>query len=177
MAAATATEIGVWPQTLEEFSRLIEASQDELVSYAFYRLGCREDAEDVVQDVFVQVFRDREKRRNITGVRPYLFRMTGNRCTDLLRSRSRKSGPPVVETLQQPGDPADAEERIAGLSRLLSRIPDREAEVIRLRTWSELSFAEIAEAVQSSVPTVKSRFRYGVEKLRRLIASQGGLFQ
>jgi RNA polymerase sigma-70 factor (ECF subfamily) len=60
------------------------------------------------------------------------------------------------------------------MTRLLSRIPEREAEVIRLRAWSELSFAEVAEAVGASVPTVKSRFRYGIGRLRRLLFPEGG---
>ncbi len=66
-----------------------------------------------------------------------------------------------------------ASERAHELGRLLDQIPAREADVIRLRAWSELSFAETALAVGASVPTVKSRFRYGIEKLRRLLALEG----
>jgi RNA polymerase sigma-70 factor (ECF subfamily) len=57
---------------------------------------------------------------------------------------------------------------------LLGGIPSREAEVIRLRAHSELSFAEIAIVVGASVPTVKSRFRYGLDKLRRTLRAKGG---
>lgn len=173
-----------WPQTIMEFDRLIEATQDELVHFASYRLGNREDAEDVVQDVYVQAFRDREKRRDITNVRPYLFRMTGNRCTDLLRARSshpslQTSGEEAMEVAggDDPFDSLAAAQRIAGLRSLLDRIPAREAEVIRLRAWSELTFREVAIAVKSSVPTVKSRFRYGVDRLRKLLSLQGGPIQ
>jgi RNA polymerase sigma-70 factor (ECF subfamily) len=67
-----------------------------------------------------------------------------------------------------------AREEARELARLLGQIPEREAEVIRLRAWSELSFAEVAVAVGAAVPTVKSRFRYGIEKLRRLLTLQGG---
>jgi RNA polymerase sigma-70 factor (ECF subfamily) len=157
---------------------LIEASQDELVRFAFYRLGNRDDAEDVVQDVYVKAYRDRARRRHITRVRPYLFRMVGNRCTDLLRARSRETGDPVAEEYACVGDDAfssaAAHEEAKALSRLLGSIPQKEAEVIRLRAFSELSFAEIADAVGSSVPTVKSRFRYGLDKLRRLLVPKGG---
>ena len=59
------------------------------------------------------------------------------------------------------------------LLRLLEGIPEREAEVIRLRTFSDLSFAEVAAVVGASVPTIKSRFRYGIEKLRRVLCPQG----
>ena len=179
MVAETTLRIERWPQTIPEFDRLIEATQNELVHYATYRLGNREDGEDVVQDVYVQAFRDREKHRHIADVRPYLFRMTGNRCTDVLRARSRRPR-------QEEGDLASDEvlfdslaatQQIEGIRSLLEQIPPREAEVIRLRAWSDLTFAEIAVAVKSSVPTVKSRFRYGVDKLRKLLSLQGGLIQ
>ena len=165
-----------WPQTIDEFERLVEATQDELVHFAFYRLGNRADAEDVVQDVYVQAFRDRVKRRHVTEVRAYLFRMVRNRCTDVLRARLRKSGQIAEETVG-PEDTLSAvvaHEEARELARLLDQIPEREAEVIRLRAWSELSFAEVAGAVGAAVPTVKSRFRYGIRRLRRLLNSEGG---
>ena len=161
-----------WPQTVSDFEYLIESTQDELIRFAFYRLGNRDDAEDVVQDVYVEAYRDRAKRRHITRVRPYLFRMVGNRCFDLLRARSRNSGE-VVEESASAGDDAfssmAAREEAEALSLALESIPPKEAEVIRLRTFADLSFAEIAEAVGTPVSTVKSRFRYGLDKLRRLL--------
>jgi RNA polymerase sigma-70 factor (ECF subfamily) len=148
-----------------------------MVHFAFYRLGNHHDAEDVVQDVYVQAFRERNERRHITGVRPYLFRMVNNRCIDVLRARSRQSEGRVTNELttgENAFSSVAAREQAETLSRLLHSIPEKEAEGIRLRAFSELSFAEVAEAVGSSVPTVKSRFRYGIYKLRRLLCPEGG---
>lgn len=175
MMAATTLEIRTWPQTIDDFDRLVESTQDELVQFAFYRLANQADAEDAVQDVYVQAFRDRAKRRHVTEVRPYLFRMVRNRCTDVLRARSRKSSHAAV-TDPGPNDTLAtmaAHEQLREIARLLDQIPEREAEVIRLRAWSDLSFAEVAIAVSAAVPTVKSRFRYGIEKLRRLLNLEG----
>ena len=57
-------------------------------------------------------------------------------------------------------------ERIAGL---LATLPEEQAEVIRLKTSDSLTFARIAELTGSTEATVKSRFRYGIGKLRKLI--------
>ena len=57
-------------------------------------------------------------------------------------------------------------ERIAGL---LATLPEEQAEVIRLNTSDSLTFARIAELTGSTEATVKSRFRYGIGKLRKLI--------
>jgi len=61
-------------------------------------------------------------------------------------------------------------QRIAKLRALLEQIPDREAEVIRMRAWADLPFSEIATAVNAPLPTVKTRFRLGVERLRAMLA-------
>jgi len=176
MAGLTVWNLERWPQTIDDFRRLVETTQDELVHYACYRLGNRADAEDTVQDVYVEAFRDREKRREIADVRPYLFRMVGNRCTDILRTRSRRFCGGAPCDVAGPDDTfrsLEAREEQREIARLLDRIPAAEAEVIRLRAWSELSFQEIASVVGAGLPTVKSRFRYGIEKLRRLLPVKG----
>jgi RNA polymerase sigma-70 factor, ECF subfamily len=170
--------VGRWPQSVAEFEVLVEAVQDELVHFAFCRLRSLEDAEDTVQDVLVRAYLEREKRRGVTGVRPYLFRMVANRCTDILRQRQR------AERRRDHTDPADlagrtgaesAVDRLDEIERLLTRLPERQAEAIRLRVFGSLPFAAIAEAVGVSLPTIKSRFRYGVEKLRGILNKEAGL--
>jgi RNA polymerase sigma-70 factor (ECF subfamily) len=173
----TAQQIETWPQTVAQFECLVEATQNDLVNFAFHQLGNQADAEDAVQDVYVQAYRDRAKRQHITEVRPYLFRMVRNRCTDLHRSRQRRVAEPITDRVVSGEDiftTVAAREQSGELSRLLEGIPNREAEVIRLRAFSELSFAEIAIVVDASVPTVKSRFRYGLDKLRHTLHAEGG---
>ena len=53
------------------------------------------------------------------------------------------------------------------IALLLKEIPDEQAEVIRLRIYGDNSFAQVAEILSLPLPTVKSRFLYGLEKLRR----------
>jgi RNA polymerase sigma-70 factor (ECF subfamily) len=169
-----------WPQSIREFEALVEALQDRLVHFAFCRLGNIQDAEDVVQEVFVRAYAHREKLKNISWVAPYLFRMAGNRCTDMSR-KLKHAAAPLDESgaAEVPDSQNNAFEIVSALKEqrriedLLGCLPGREAEVIRLRVFAELSFAEIAVAVGSSVPTVKSRFRYGLEKLRKVVTREG----
>jgi RNA polymerase sigma-70 factor (ECF subfamily) len=60
--------------------------------------------------------------------------------------------------------------RIEGL---LKDLPDEQAETIRLRVWDEMSFADIAEIMEVPVTTVKSRFKYGIDKLKSKIDKKG----
>lgn len=169
----TARETAVpWPQSIAEFEALVDALGNRLVEFAFRRLQNRADAEDVVQDVLVRAYRDREKHRGVDNAVPFLFRMTANRATDVLRRRRKETGLPAEPTAAA----SDADPVLLKQAEgLLGRLPARQAEVIRLRVWGELSFEAVAQAMGCSLPTVKSRFRYGVQKLRKALERQGGV--
>jgi RNA polymerase sigma-70 factor (ECF subfamily) len=155
-----------WPQTVAQFEALVDAVQDELVHFAVCRLRNLPDAEDVVQEVLVHAYLERARHSAITRVRPYLYRMVANRCTDLLRQRKRRGS---AMDLPAPQPQAN---RLAEVEELLARLPRRQAEAIRLRVFAGLPFKTIAEAAGVSLPTIKSRFRYGVEKLRGILCQE-----
>ena len=165
-----------WPRSNADFERLIEAFQDRLVRYAISRLGRRNEAEDVVQDVFVRAYMRSNQDRGVQHVSSYLYRMTANACTDALRKRWRSGIRVPVEYAEnvadsRPGPAADvaAIDELRRFEALVGRLPRRQAEVVRLRLLGELRFAEIAQVVGRSTATVKSRFRYGLHRLRTMI--------
>jgi RNA polymerase sigma-70 factor (ECF subfamily) len=160
-----------WPQSVAEFDALIEATQHRLVQFAYCRVHSLADAEDVVQDVYIQAFRDRERNRDIENVVPFLFRMVANRATDLLRKRNRQAQLPAG-AVPAASDGGSGHER--QIERLLDHLPKRQAAAIRLRIYGDLSFESVARSEGCSVPTVKSRFRYGIQKLRRMLECEGG---
>jgi RNA polymerase sigma-70 factor (ECF subfamily) len=172
---------GGWPQSPEEFEGLVEVYLDRLVRYALRRLGDRQDAEDVVQEVFLRAFKDRHKRKGISDVGPYLYRMTLNACTDF----QRRPGPvrvsldeineaEMVCTRKTPSQVARAAEELARAERLLQRLPAEQAEAVRLRVFDDLQLNEIAEIVGCSANTVGSRLRYGFRKLRQIVSGKRG---
>ncbi len=162
-----------WPQTPAEFAALVETAQDGLVRFAYCRLRNLADAEDVVQDALVRAYLERERLRAVAAVLPYLYRMVANRCTDLLRKR-RHAGAAIEEASGLcAADPGIA--RLERIGALLAKLPAAQAEAIRLRVFGELSFDEAAHAEGVPVATIKSRFRYGVERLRKLMTRKEAL--
>ena len=167
---------GGWPQTPVEFEVLMDQVLDRLVWYAFRRLRDQGDAEDVVQEVLVRAYADRDKRRNVVRVVPYLYRMVANACAE----RYRRSGirPLSIDSVrleEAPDERNQASERISAvdelqwIEQLLSRLPGRQADVVRLRVLDELPLADVAEIIGCSLPTTKSRLYYGLQKLRRMV--------
>ena len=168
-----------WPQSKEDFERLVEVYLQRLVSYAFCRLGSIHDAEDVVQEVFVRVYarqfgRAKMKIAKTSPVGPYLYRMAANACTDLLRKR-RRSEVPLDKIASGQKDVSAlyaATEEMRRAEGLLRRIPRKQAEVIRLRVFDDLRVNEVAEVLGCSANTVSSRLRYGFEKLRKIVSRE-----
>ena len=68
--------------------------------------------------------------------------------------------------------PSDFEQEQALIARLLATLPDEQSEVIRLHLHGECTFTEIAEILDIPLPTVKSRYRYGIEHLRKELQKQ-----
>ncbi|HUW82899.1 MAG TPA: sigma-70 family RNA polymerase sigma factor [Phycisphaerae bacterium] len=167
------------PETLERFEHLVEVFQDRMVRYAFRRLGNLHEAEEAAQEVFVRAYFDQANSRTTVCVSAYLYRIAANLCTDLLRKRRRPTvalehvdaGAMAANSPTGPQALARAEQQDR-VEQLLARLPRRQAEVIRLRVFDELRMAEIAEVLGCPVATAKSRLRYGLTKLRKILPPQ-----
>lgn len=147
----------------------ITAERHGLLQYACYRLGNLHDAEDAVQDVFVKLHqRLSEGGEEIKNLPAYLYRMLANLCVS--HQRKTKLTPTVpLDTQPEPiaTEAEDFEQEYRRINRLLSEIPNEQAEVIRLRYYGDKSFQEIADILGIPLTTAKSRFVYGLEKIKR----------
>ena len=154
-------------QQLDILEKLIRDNQDYLFRFAYFRVGSREVAEDIVQSVFLKLIVNCIDLALMKSPRMYLFKMVSNRCIDYQR---REIVPQVP--LDEVKGLIDEDEEVAlrkeyeRIVALLDDIPFEQAEVIRMNTIDNLSFVEIAEILDLSVSTVKSRFMYGVNKVR-----------
>lgn len=155
-------------ESMKELERLVESCRGRLFRFAFFRLGSREEAEDVVQEAFLRFAAMAPGA--VRRPEAYLFRMTMNGCCD--RLRRRRSAPrlePIDPNLALPAEDREALEEAARIESLLAELPDGQAEAIRLHTYSSLRFTEIAELLDCPVTTVKSRFAAGIGNLKRML--------
>lgn len=149
---------------IEQLAEWIDKWQEQLFRYAFYRVGNRSDAEDVVQDAFLKIA---STTTPISNPKAYLFRIVSNGCVDSLRQKSLLQ--PLQERIPTTSysEEMEAQEEFKRIERLLSRIPEQQSEVIRLHIHAGLKFTEIAETLEQPVTTIKSRFTSGIEKLKQ----------
>lgn len=148
-----------------KISDLAAQERPQLLQYACSLLGNRDDAEDAVQDLCMRLC-DRPTEEEPRNTQSYLYRSLHNLCTDRLRRRPLRTQPAELWTNICDETPTDREQELQHVQQLLSTLPPEQAEVIRLRFYGEKSFLEISTLLDTPLPTVKSRFRYGMEKLR-----------
>ena len=166
------------------FETLVEIYSPRLYGY-FYRLtGRREDAEDLLQELFVRVVRMIGRYEHDNRFDAWLFRIGTNLVRDRVRRQRRSPGfevgggevdePGRLEEVpdsevDRPDDAMEMAEEIDRLQRVLRRLPEAEREVILLRHFSQMSFKEVAEAMGTPLGTALARAHRGLAKLRQLM--------
>lgn len=138
----------------------------------------REDALDIVQEVFIKLFRSIKTFKGKSNFYTYLYRITMNTAIDHIRNRDKFLTSSLDEDgAFQPSDGAEKRpDRILIQKELEERVevamkklpPDQRAALI-LREVEGLSYQEMAEAMGCSIGTVMSRLHYGRKKLQELL--------
>ena len=159
----------------KEIVGIMESERANLLRYACYHIGNLDDAEDIIQNVYSRVCFNDDLRADADAVRRYLFRSVYNACVDHARSSRSFLSIPLgsVRESEFPSETMDSsddfESEFNRITILLAMIPEEQAEVIRLRTIGGLQFGDIAQMTGLPESTVKSRFKYGIEKVRKLL--------
>ncbi len=140
----------------------------------------RTDAEDCLHDVFVSLALDRANIRPGGNLQGYLVTSMANRCRDRLRMRKRwLSGSNAAEIYHreftargtEPATAAIADETDDQLYRAVAELPADQRTVITLRLNGDLTFEEIARMENVSNNTIRSRYRYALDKLRMALGA------
>ena len=130
------------------------------------------DAEDIVQEAFVRFWR---RNHNLAN-RGLLYAMVRSIALDLIRRDSRRARREAVvvsesEHSVEPQFQLENESQQA-LAMALQRLPSDQREVLVMKIWNDLTFAEIGEALGVSQNTAASRYRYGLAALRKILPAQ-----
>lgn len=167
------------------FEALVRRHQGPIYNFCLRMLARSDDAADVAQEAFVQLYSNLQRLDEREPLTPWLFRVARNRCIDLIRRR--RTVPLETDPVADDGsastaiDPADADplpdeivER-ADLQRVLSAaiadLPPAYAEVVALRYAGDRSFAEIASILDIDEGAARVRFHRAKALLRRTLQS------
>ena len=164
------------------FETLVRRYQGPVFGLARRILTDRGEAEDVVQDTFVMVWRRLPTLVDVALFRAWVFQIATRRCLNVLRSRTRRPSTPAEAAdleaaaeatrpgLTFAGDPAATAQhtaQLAGLDRVLATLTDEQRACWVLREMNELSYPEIAYATHLPISTVRGRIARARQNLMR----------
>lgn len=173
----------------DAFSLLVRRWERPIYGLSLRMLGRDEDARDVCQETFLAAFRNLRKFRGEAKFSSWLYRIALNAC----HSKLRKNNGPVEHSIDQEDedgrkfeladdgaefmpDRMHRDQRASMVRRALQALPTEMRQVIVMKEYEELTFAEIAEILDIPVSTVKSRLYTGLQQMRaRLEKLRGAL--
>ena len=158
------------------FEQIVIRYESRVMTLAARLLGCRDDAPDVAQEVFLRAFKYLHRADPQKPLEPWLLRIAVNVCRDAARRQLRRQNTFVeaegAEPIDGSIDPCAGLERQQErgiLQRALGLLPEKERLAIVLRDIEGLSTAEVAAILQSSETTVRSQVSRGRLRLKAAV--------
>jgi RNA polymerase sigma factor (sigma-70 family) len=142
------------------FEAIVDRYQGRLQGFCRQMLGSTEDAEDVLQEVFVNAYRAMLADEREINLRPWLYRIARNRCLNHLRKPTADAQEsmdlvPAVEA-SSTAEKVHNREEFRQLLADVGKLPETQRSALLLREMDAMSYEEIAQAMETSVPSVKS---------------------
>lgn len=166
------------PKENRSWQNWLEANSPKWLMFARQQTRSEADAEDVLQDALVKTWKtcEGEISDETTGLvftnirRLAIDRARSNQSRENREQLLAEETPQTEEAMFE--FEGDNREFAEAVQAALGEIPEKFREVVTLKIWGELTFAQIAEQLGTSQNTVQSRYRYGLEKLKALLESK-----
>lgn len=170
------------------FKFLVETYQDRIYNTAIGIVQNAGDAEDVAQEVFIQVFKSIHNFKGDSKLSTWLYRIATTRALDLLRSRKSKKrfglmqrlfgdgNEPVFELpdFNHPGVSLEKKEDAARLFKAIRELPENQKAAFTLHKLEDLSYKEVSEVMKTSVAAVESLMHRAKQNLRKILEKEKG---
>ena len=158
------------------FKMLMDSFQVPIYNYIRRLVVSHEDAEDVLQEVFIRIFRHIDQFREESSLSTWIYRIATNESLRLLNSRKRRetvSTEDIQENLissLKASDYVDYENELAvKFQEAILRLPEKQRLIFNLRYYDELDYEEIARILDGKADTLKVNYHYAKEKIKEYI--------
>ena len=168
------------------FKELVETHKDRVYNTALGIVQNAQDAEDVAQEVFIQVFRSIHSFKGDAKLSTWLYRIATTRSLDLLRSKKSKKRFGLIQRLfgdenepvfdipdfNHPGVALEKKENAAKLFKAVTQLPDNQKIAFTLHKLEDLSYQEVSDVMKTTVPAVESLLHRAKLNLRKILEKQ-----
>ena len=166
---------GISTSTDQGWRECFRQHAPKLLLYARQWLPCRADAEDAVQAGFVKFWR--HKPQPAAPDIPLLYTAVRTAALDLIKRNQRRQHREEAVALDMPdiwwdADTIAEQDLAEGMQAALRSLDPSQREVIVLRIWAGMTFAEIARSLGESINTITSRYRYALANLKKILPEE-----
>ena len=165
------------------FKKIVEASQGLVYNTAIGIVQNAEDAEDVAQEVFIQVYESIQSFKGDSKFSTWLYRITITKAMDHLRRKKRKKRFAYIQSLfgvnneiihdppdfHHPGVSLDNKERAAVLFKAIEKLPPNQKIAFTLHKLEGLSYQEVSEVMKTTVSSVESLIHRARKNLKNIL--------
>lgn len=160
------------------FKLLMDSFQEPIYYYIRRIVVAHEDAEDIMQEVFMRVYRYMDQFRSESSLSTWLYTIATNECLRFLNKRKENvvSAEEMQEELAgklKASEYVDYENELAvKFQEAILSLPERQRIVFNLRYYDELEYEEIARILDSKVETLKVNYHYAKDKIKEYILNR-----
>lgn len=156
------------------FLQLMDAYKRPLYWHIRRLVVSHEDAEDILQETFINVYRFADSFKGDSRVFTWLYRIATNECTRHFRKNKNwlKNAELMTEKMMgdlSENDSDNSEAMLVKFQQAILQLPEKQRIVFNLRYYDELSYEDISQILNSSVNTLKTNFHYASEKIKQFL--------
>ncbi len=163
----------------QAFTELVRRYQEKIYWVCRRMLKSHEDADDVVQNVFIKAHHGLMSFNGESEFYTWLYRIATNETINFLRTQNVRRAEPIDDMLQEPAATDDApieelerrEEREL-IAEAIESLPERQKQVFMMRYYDELSYEEIAEILGTSIGGLKANYFHAFKKIEAYLKAR-----
>ena len=155
------------PRTREEgFRQLVLVYQQRLYGLIRRQVSSHEDADDVLQNTFLKVFRHLDGFEGRSEFYTWIYRIAQNEVYTFMKSNSKRKWVDLESQVERKEEPhLNTDDVLHSLELIVSQLPERQQMVFRMRYYDELSYKQIAEILNLTEGALKASFHHAVKKI------------
>lgn len=158
------------------FNLIVNRYREKIYWHARRMTGDHFDADDIVQEVLIVLYKKLKDFRFDSALYTWIFRITATRSINLIKRKNLRRFLPIGQDIKRISDSGtdivrdiENKERLKKLDTVLQKLPVKQREVFILRNFDELSYEEIAEITGKSTGGLKANYFHAVKKINEMM--------
>ena len=158
------------------FNLLVREYQERIYWHIRKMVIDHDDADDLVQDVFIKVWKNIDKFREDAQLYTWIYRIATNECLSFLTKKKRRFFLPIGDVEGELASKIDHNAYVSGdeiqlkLQKALLKLPNKQRLVFNMKYFDEMKYEEIAKITDTSVGALKANYHHAVKKIEKFIS-------